>query len=176
ATLNLARHEAKYRARLELDFEGVPQIFSDANRLSQVLLNLLVNAAHAIESGAMDDNEIRVQTQHSGENVLIRISDTGKGIDPEVLPRIFEPFFTTKPKGEGTGLGLSISRDIVRSLGGKISVSSQPGEGSTFTVVLPIRAPRFEQDETIRESGSFAAPPFEVRETEEESAKNATDV
>jgi signal transduction histidine kinase len=158
STLNLVKHEAKYRAQLELDFAKVPQVFSDANRLSQVFLNLLVNAAHAIRTGSIDDNLIRVRTRQLGQTVEVSISDTGQGISADTLPRIFDPFFTTKEPGEGTGLGLSIARDIVRSLGGDISVSSTVGRGSTFTVALPIRAPRFEADPELRESGSFTVP------------------
>ncbi|MFP4598687.1 MAG: sensor histidine kinase [Persicimonas sp.] len=175
ATLNLARHEAKYRARLELDFDNIPQIFSDANRLSQVFLNLLVNAAHAIESGSIDDNEIVVKTRRDGDDVVVMVSDTGEGIPPEIVPHIFDPFFTTKEQGEGTGLGLSISRDIVRSLGGEISVSSEPGRGSTFKVVLPIRAPQFEKDEKLRDSGSYSTPPVGSRSLGEQSDPDQSD-
>ncbi len=159
ATLNLVKHEAKYRARLEFDFGDVPQVFSDANRLSQVFLNLLVNATHAIDTGTIDDNVICVQTHRDGDNVAVVVRDTGTGIAPEILPHIFDPFFTTKDPGEGTGLGLSISRDIVRSLGGEISVKSEVGKGSTFQVVVPIRATKFEQDETLRDSGSYTSVP-----------------
>jgi signal transduction histidine kinase len=158
STLNLVKHEAKYRAQLVLDFGEVPQVFSDANRLSQVFLNLLVNAAHSIHSGTLDENLIRVTTKHLGDTVEVLVSDTGQGISEDVLPRIFDPFFTTKEPGEGTGLGLSIARDIVRSLGGEISVSSELGRGSTFKVTLPIRATKFETDPDIRDSGSFTAP------------------
>ncbi len=175
ATLNLARHEAKYRARLELDFDNVPQVFSDANRLSQVFLNLLVNAAHAIETGSIDDNEIVVKTRRDGDDVVVMVSDTGKGISPEIVPHIFDPFFTTKEQGEGTGLGLSISRDIVRSLGGEISVASELGRGSTFKVVLPIRAPQFENDEQLRDSGSYSTPPVGSRSLSEQSDSDQAD-
>ncbi|WP_168211002.1 sensor histidine kinase [Persicimonas caeni] len=158
STINLVKHEAKYRARVELDFSGVPQIFSDANRLSQVFLNLLVNAAHAIQSGAPDENEIVVETQRDHDSVTVTVHDTGEGIPEEILPHIFDPFFTTKEPGEGTGLGLSISRDIVRSLGGQIWVTSTLGQGTTFRVTLPIRAPKFEEDDELRDSGSFTVP------------------
>lgn len=158
STINLVKHEAKYRARVELDFSGVSQIFSDANRLSQVFLNLLVNAAHAIQSGMPDENQILIKTEQHGHRVTVSVSDTGEGIPEEILPHIFDPFFTTKEPGEGTGLGLSISRDIVRSLGGQISAASALGEGTTFRVTLPIRATEFEEDAELRDSGSFAVP------------------
>jgi signal transduction histidine kinase len=158
STLNLVRHEAKYRAQIELDFGEVPQVFSDANRLSQVFLNLLVNAAHSIRSGSIDENLIRVITRQDGSRIEVLVTDTGKGIPEDDLPRIFDAFFTTKEPGEGTGLGLSIARDIVRSLGGEISASSVLDQGSTFKIVLPIRAAKFEADPDLRDSGSFTPP------------------
>jgi signal transduction histidine kinase len=167
ATLNLIKHEARYRAELVLDFDGVPQIFSDANRLSQVFLNLLVNAVHAIDAGSIDDNRVVVRTEQHGDEIVVSVSDTGEGIPLDVLPHIFDPFFTTKPPGEGTGLGLSISRDIARSLGGDITVESAPGVGSTFRVALPVRAPRFERDTNLRDSGSFASQPAGSEESSE---------
>ena len=148
ATVNLAKHEAKYRAGLVLEFDDPPQIYSDPNRLSQVFLNLLINAAQAIDEGSADENEIRLIAGRVGDDaVFVRVEDTGRGIEPGKLDEIFEPFYTTKAPGEGTGLGLSISRDIVRSLGGEITVESSPGEGSSFEVILPIRAERFSHDE-----------------------------
>jgi signal transduction histidine kinase len=161
STINLVKHEAKYRAELVLDFDDTPQVFSDANRLSQVFLNLLVNAAQAIDEGSVDENTITVRTERVDDSVCISVTDTGKGISPEAQEQIFEPFFTTKAPGEGTGLGLSISRDIVLSLGGDISVSSRVGKGSTFRVTIPIRAETFASDEDIRDSGSFQASHLE---------------
>jgi signal transduction histidine kinase len=161
STINLVKHEAKYRAELVLEFDDTPQIFSDANRLSQVFLNLLVNAAQAIDEGSVDENTITVRTERVDDSVCVSVTDTGKGISPEAQEQIFEPFFTTKAPGEGTGLGLSISRDIVLSLGGDISVSSRVGKGSTFRVTIPIRAETFASDEDIRDSGSFQASHLE---------------
>jgi len=97
-------------------------------------MNLLVNAAQAIEQ----KGTITLRSGVDGETAWVEIADTGNGMSPEVQKRIFEPFFTTKPVGKGTGLGLSMSYDIVRKHGGKISVSSTPGKGSTFQVRLPI--------------------------------------
>jgi signal transduction histidine kinase len=158
-TLSLVKYEAKFRAHFNLDFCGDSEIFSDANRLSQVFLNILVNAIHSIEAGAADKNRIGVTTRREERSVVVTISDTGSGIDPEVMQRIFEPFYTTKQRGEGSGLGLSISRDIVQSLGGQISVTSAVGEGSSFVIRLPVRAAKFERDEQLRDSGNFTAAP-----------------
>jgi PAS domain S-box-containing protein len=106
----------------------------DAGQMKQVFLNLITNAAHAMPKGG----KLRVHTACLGDEVAIAISDTGGGMPPEVQERIFEPFFTTKPVGQGTGLGLSISLGIVREHGGRIAVESQAGQGSTFTVWLPV--------------------------------------
>ena len=159
ATVNLVKHEAKFRAELELDYAGVPQVMSDASRLSQVFLNLMVNAVQSIEEGGVDDNEITVRTERAGEDVRVTVADSGGGIPEEIQPKIFDPFFTTKETGEGTGLGLSISRDIIRSLGGEISFESKPGEGTIFRVRVPIRAEKFAHDEDLRDSGYYDMPP-----------------
>ncbi len=98
-------------------------------------MNLLMNAAQATPERGV----IAIETRAEGDYVVVRISDTGKGIDPEVLPRIFEPFYTTKPVGQGTGLGLSISYGIIKRHNGEIIAESEPGEGTTFTIRLPIR-------------------------------------
>ncbi len=105
----------------------------DAGQMRQVFLNLITNAAHAMPEGG----KLRVHTARLGDEVAVSVSDTGVGIPAEIQDRIFEPFFTTKPVGQGTGLGLSISLGIVREHGGRITVESQVGQGSTFTVRLP---------------------------------------
>jgi signal transduction histidine kinase len=108
-------------------------------QLSQVLLNLLVNAVQAIKAGPRPQGgRIRVATRGLGAEMLIEIADTGCGIDPQVRCRLFEPFFTTKAVGEGTGLGLSIAHGIITGHGGRIEVESQPGEGSCFRIFLPL--------------------------------------
>jgi CheY-like chemotaxis protein len=106
--------------------------------LEQVLVNLLINAAHAIAPGDVEANEVFVamRTDDSGRAV-IEIRDTGEGIKPDVMAKMFEPFFTTKKAGAGTGLGLSICHGIVKSLGGEIVVTSEAGSGTTFTILLP---------------------------------------
>jgi two-component system NtrC family sensor kinase len=125
-----------YHIEIRKDFQqDLPLVHTDAPSLRQVVLNLLTNATHAIQK----DGKIRIATK-SAENgsVDIIVEDTGCGIPKDHLTKIFDPFFTTKPEGKGTGLGLSICHGIVDKLGGRISVSSEVGKGSTFVVTLPI--------------------------------------
>jgi len=139
--ITLAHNEIKYRARLTRDFKQTPPVLANEGRLSQVFLNLLVNAAHAIDEGDYENNEIRVRLWHEGEEVIAEVKDTGKGIAPADLPYVFEPFFTTKEKGVGTGLGLYISNNIITAVGGHIDVESTVGRGTRFAVHLPAVAP-----------------------------------
>lgn len=114
----------------------LPMILVDANQLSQVLMNLLLNAAQATEEGG--SITVSARPLSSGSAVEIRVSDTGCGIPPDILPHVFEPFFTTK-RGKGTGLGLSISQAYVRSHDGDIRIESVPERGTTVTITLPLR-------------------------------------
>ncbi len=114
----------------------LPPISADSNQLSQVLVNLLLNAAQAMPDGGTI--RITAEKVKFSEQVEIRVSDTGCGIAADVLPRVFEPFFTTK-RGKGTGLGLSISQAYVRNHGGEMTVESVPQRGTTVRIVLPIR-------------------------------------
>ena len=132
-------HELRHRARLETNIGELPQTDVDEVRLGQVLVNLLVNAAHAISPGKVEDNKVSITVTADGTSVLtIKVADSGCGMPPHVVERIFEPFFTTKPVGTGTGLGLSVSHGIVKSLGGEIHVESRVGSGTTFTITLPV--------------------------------------
>ena len=143
ASINMAWNEIRHRARLVKDYQrDLPRALGNEARLGQIFLNLIVNAAQAIPEGDAERNEIRLSTGTSGGNVTIAVKDTGAGIPPENLPRLFDPFFTTKPVGVGTGLGLFICQGIVRSLGGDLTVQSQVGKGSTFTVILPMASAR----------------------------------
>jgi two-component system, NtrC family, sensor kinase len=119
------------------DYGEIPQVNCYAAQLNQVWMNLLVNAAQAVGKSY---GEVRITTRCEGGTVIVSISDTGPGIAPEQLKKIFDPFFTTKPIGEGTGLGLSISHGIIERHGGKIEVESAPGQGTTFSVSLPVDA------------------------------------
>ncbi|MEW6218813.1 MAG: PAS domain S-box protein [Thermodesulfobacteriota bacterium] len=136
STITIAWNELKYKATLVRDFGDLPLVECFPQRLNQVFLNLLMNAAQAING----KGEITVRTWQEGDDALISIRDTGCGIPAEHIGRIFEPFFTTKEVGKGTGLGLSIVYDIVtKSHGGAITVASEPGQGTVFTVRLPMR-------------------------------------
>jgi signal transduction histidine kinase/CheY-like chemotaxis protein len=137
SAISMAANEVKHRARLVRDFAEVPPIRGSEVQIAQVVLNLLINAAHAIEQGSADRNEIRVSIAAAGESVRITVSDTGSGIRPDVRARLFTPFFTTKPVGVGTGLGLSICQGIIAGLGGCIEVESELGKGSAFTLTIP---------------------------------------
>lgn len=134
STLALVEHELKNRIEVVRDYGEIPGIECYPHRLSQVFLNLLVNAAHAIPGRGT----IVIKTRRDEKEVKIAIADSGRGVRPEHLARIFEPGFTTKGAGVGSGLGLPISRKIVESHGGRIEVESEVGRGTTFTVVLPL--------------------------------------
>jgi two-component system NtrC family sensor kinase len=126
----------QHKIAIRRDFQqDLPLVYTDAPSLRQVVLNLLNNATYAVQK----DGKIRIATK-SSENgsVDIVVEDTGCGIPKDHLTKIFDPFFTTKPEGKGTGLGLSICHGIVDKLGGRISVSSEVGKGSTFVVTLPV--------------------------------------
>lgn len=138
-SIELGRHEIRHRARVERYYSPLPRVIGDEGRLTQLFLNLLVNAAQAIGDGAAESNFIRITTRTCADNhVLVEVADSGKGMDSEVLARVFDPFFTTKEPGEGTGLGLAICHSIVKTLGGSIEAESVPGRGSTFRVKLPL--------------------------------------
>jgi signal transduction histidine kinase/ActR/RegA family two-component response regulator len=141
SAITVANHEILRRARLVRDFVPLPAVQASKAQLGHVFVNLLVNAAHAIEMGAVDRNEIRVATRVGpGSHIAVEIADSGVGIARENRARIFEPFFTTKPIGQGVGLGLAVCRNVVRSFGGEISFCSAP-RGTVFRVSLPIAGP-----------------------------------
>jgi signal transduction histidine kinase len=134
----MAHHEVRDRARLVQECEGVPPVRANAARLGQVFLNLFLNAAHAIDPGHVQENEIRVVARiSSAGRVTVEVRDTGSGIPAEHLRRIFDPLFTTKPVGVGTGLGLSVCHQIITALGGEIRVESEKGRGTSFFITLP---------------------------------------
>jgi PAS domain S-box-containing protein len=140
--LHLTLHEVRNRAQLVKELGAdLPPVLGSRGRIQQVVINLVVNAAQAIEDGDAQANRITLATRRDGDWVRLEVADTGKGIAPENLARIFDPFFTTKPAGVGTGLGLSICHEIVRSHGGDLRVESAVGHGSTFIVLLPVQSP-----------------------------------
>ena len=135
SALNVATSEVTHRADVETAFASLPPMRCRPGRLNQVFLNLIVNAAQAMDKRGV----IRIGTALVGGAIHVTVADTGSGIPPDVLPRIFDPFFTTKDVGRGTGLGLTISHDIVKAHGGAIEVASEAGVGTTFTVILPVK-------------------------------------
>jgi two-component system, NtrC family, sensor kinase len=138
-TLKLTQAEFRRRVCVETDFGELPEVECYPQMLSQVFLNLLVNAGQAIEG----EGRITVRTRLEGETVHISISDTGRGMSLETQARVFQAGFTTKPIGEGTGLGLSIAREIVVDRhGGTMNFESRPGEGTTFHIRIPVRQKR----------------------------------
>jgi two-component system, NtrC family, sensor kinase len=144
-SVQLVLGRLRSRGQLVREYGEVPLVLGNQVQLSQVFVNLLVNATQALPPSG--GGEVRLVTRmQGGSRVLVEVQDTGCGIPAENLERIFEPFFTTKPVGEGTGLGLSISHDIIRGLGGELSVSSTPGAGTTFRILLPV-APELEEPE-----------------------------
>ncbi len=132
----IVAHELRSRARIVKDFPVLPTVLGAYTRLEQVFVNLLLNAAHAIPEGR-GDGQISIRAQAGKHEVVVEVTDNGAGIVAELLPRVFEPFFTTKPPSAGSGLGLSICRDIITRLGGDISATSQPGQGTTMRIALP---------------------------------------
>jgi signal transduction histidine kinase len=135
SVLDLQLQKEKFVIARRFD-SSLPPITIDGNKIKQVLMNLLINASQAMaEGGRIDIETMRVD---DGKAMAILITDTGQGISPEHLPKIFDPFFTTKGPEAGTGLGLSVSYGIIQQHGGQISVDSAPGNGSTFTIRLPL--------------------------------------
>jgi CheY-like chemotaxis protein len=134
----MAGHELRHRARLEVRTDPTPLVVSGPGQLGQVILNLLLNAAHAVEeaNGPAPLVSLAVGTDAAGW-ARVEVRDNGAGIPPDVLPHIFEPFFTTRGRGSGTGLGLAIAWAEVEAAGGRIEVETEPGRGSAFRVLLP---------------------------------------
>jgi two-component system, NtrC family, sensor kinase len=145
STLIIASNEYKYVAEVETDLGDVPLVNCYAGEINQVVLNLIVNAAHAIADvvkGTPAKGKIRVATRVLGDEVEIAISDSGKGIPVDVRSRIFDPFFTTKEVGRGTGQGLAIARTVVVDKHrGTLRFETEVGRGTTFYIRLPINGP-----------------------------------
>lgn len=138
STLNIAHNETKYKAEIHTEFGDIPDIECIISQLNQVFMNLIVNAAHAIEEKGI----ITIKTEPlQNDKIRITISDTGKGITEDNLNRVFDPFYTTKPVGKGTGLGLSLAFSIVEKHHGTIDLTSQVGKGTSFMIDLPISQP-----------------------------------
>lgn len=136
STLNILASEIKYKADVIKEYGDVPEIQCISSQINQVVMNLLINAAHAI---GPKRGTIAVRTGCEGDEVWFEVADTGCGIPKDIQKRIFDPFFTTKAVGKGTGLGLSLSYGIVQRHHGRIELTSDPGKGSVFKVYLPIK-------------------------------------
>jgi two-component system, NtrC family, sensor kinase len=142
-TLAVCRNEYKYVAAITLDLGDLPPVSCNIGELNQVFLNLIINAAQAIEEHRGDDEaqgEIRISTATDGDQAVLSFADNGPGMSPQIQERIYEPFFTTKDVGKGTGQGLSLARTTIERHSGSIECHSTPGVGTTFTVRLPLRS------------------------------------
>ena len=154
STLLVARNEIKYDAKVKTDFSEVPLILCNSGQINQVFLNILINAAQAIKSQEKKKKGIvTIKTYAEDEDVICEITDDGPGIPPDKMSKIFDPFFTTKAPGKGTGLGLSVSHDIiVNKHKGTLLVDSAIGEGTKFTIRLPIKCEATEETDEIQNS------------------------
>jgi len=141
-TLVIARNEYKYVADVTLELEEIPLVRCHLGEVNQAILNIVVNAAHAIGDVVKDSDQrgrITVRTQREGDAVVLSIADTGGGIPVDIRDRIFDPFFTTKGVGKGTGQGLAIARSVIREKhGGELGFETELGKGTTFFIRLPI--------------------------------------
>ncbi len=134
SVIYIARAVISTKVQVVQKFSRLPRLECQVSQLNQAFLNLIMNAAQAIDGAGV----VTVSTTTHGHHIRITVEDTGSGIPDDVLPRIFEPYFTTKPQGAGTGLGLAIARDIVVEHGGTLSVSTRMGIGTTFQIEFPI--------------------------------------
>jgi signal transduction histidine kinase len=128
----------RYHVDVVLNLGELPPIVCAPAQINQVIMNLLLNAHQAIEGTGRDRGRIEIGTRANRQEVVLEITDDGRGIPEEIHTRIFDAFFTTKPVGEGTGLGLSISHSIASDHGGRIELESTPGQGSRFRIILPV--------------------------------------
>jgi len=134
SSINIVWNELKHKATLHKDYGNLPLTKGYPQKLNQVFINLLINAIHAIEK----KGKIRIKTWEKDGSIWVTVSDTGCGISQENQSKIFEPFFTTKEVGKGTGLGLSITYEIVQRHKGDITVKSEVGKGTAFTIRIPV--------------------------------------
>jgi signal transduction histidine kinase len=148
ATLDVARNEYRYVADVVTELGTLPLVVCRPGDLNQVFLNVIVNAAHAIEDvvgGTGQRGTIRIRTDVEGDGVVVTISDSGRGIPAAIRDKVFEPFFTTKDVGRGSGQGLAIARSIVEAHGGTIGFESVEGRGTTFRIRIPRVPPAAQQ-------------------------------
>lgn len=140
SAIKMARKEISEGTKIDTDLAQTPELFGSPAEINQVLINLINNAAHAIDDAERGDKGfIKIKTSLAKDKVMVSVMDNGLGIDEETRSKIFEPFFTTKDVGKGTGLGLAIVRRIITTHGGKMQVKSVPGKGTNFAFVLPVK-------------------------------------
>jgi signal transduction histidine kinase len=139
-TLRCVRAELLKRAQIQVEIEPGPPVQGSPNKLGQVVMNLLINALQALPDRPRGQNVVSLRLRPVGDFVRLEVEDNGSGIPQDVLEKIFDPFFTTKTHG-GTGLGLAISKQIIEEVRGRISVESEPGRGTRFSVELPVAVP-----------------------------------
>jgi signal transduction histidine kinase len=130
----VANNELKYHCDIQTNLEELPKTYCAPGQIKQVILNLLINAGHAIK----EKGTIEINSQYSNGQITVSIKDDGCGIPEDKIDKLFDPFYTTKPLGKGTGLGLAISYGIIQDHKGKIDIESKQGVGSTFTISLPV--------------------------------------
>jgi PAS domain S-box-containing protein len=167
AAIRLTANEVRHRAQLVREFGPVPRVLADDGQLTQVFINLLVNAAQAIPDGPVTTHCISVRTRTDDQGwAVAEVEDTGQGMPPDVQSRVFDPFFTTKEIGEGTGLGLSICHGIVSGLGGQISIDSTVGRGTLIRVSLPPQPTPDSSEGTSHIHATLNPTPDEPRNSE----------
>ncbi len=154
SVLKLVAKEVEARARLVLDLRDTAPVVGNEARLTQVVLNLIVNAFQAVPAGAPEKNQVKVATRNDDRRVIVEVSDSGPGVPAPDRERIFEPFFTTKAIGVGTGLGLFVCRNVVRGFAGEVEVHDAPGGGALFRVVLPAAQPAAAAPHAESDSGA----------------------
>jgi signal transduction histidine kinase len=158
AAVRMTRGQLQASGGVELELGPLPRMLGHPRQISQVILNLLVNAAQAM---AGRPGKVAVSTRQEEDMAVLVVRDSGSGMGPEVLARLFEPFFTTKPVGEGTGMGLVMVHDIVAAHGGRIEVQSQPGQGSTFIIRLP-QVPELSEEPPSAPGASRVTPVYMI--------------
>jgi PAS domain S-box-containing protein len=175
SAVSIGFSEIRHRATLIREFAGqIPAVEVNRGRISQVFLNLLVNAAQAFSENSGDDNRIWLRLYHDKDWVIAEVEDNGPGMSEEVRSRIFEAFYTTKDPADGTGLGLSICKSLVESADGHIEVESEPGEGALFRVRLPAAHDQTPQTADLSASPSGGLPRLRVLVVDDEPAVSRT--
>jgi len=165
-TLLITKNLLKYGIEVERDFADVPQILCAPSRVNQVFINLITNAAQAMDG----QGKLTISTAGDDQWVHVSIADTGCGIARENLDRVLDPFFTTKPVGQGTGLGLSIVRKIMDEHHGRLYIDSSEGEGTTITLSFPVEGKTTAADPDQGAPGPEASPPSRQEPDEAEAA------